>query len=89
MKYTDSALREFLSRGISDDDLPIKTSVYDLTNSVYDLFGTDLTTFKQQETLREIETLCELIEGHRSSIDRLEKIIATLEKDLDIKSKVY
>tara|TARA_B100000405_G_scaffold276190_1_gene217902 strand:- start:104 stop:352 length:249 start_codon:yes stop_codon:yes gene_type:complete len=82
MKYTDSAFREFLSRGISDDDLPLKTSVYDL-------FGTDLTTFKQQETLREIETLCELIEGHRSSIDRLEKIIATLEKDLDIKSKVY
>ena len=82
MKYTDSAFRAFLSRGISDADLPLKTSVYDL-------FGTDLTTFKQQETLREIETLCELIEGHRSSIDRLEKIIATLEKDLDIKSKGY
>ena len=60
----------------------IPWSTWGNNTSVYVISDSELAKFKAQQTEAEILELQKLIDGHKTSIESLEKTIATLRKEL-------
>ena len=54
--------------------------------SVYVISDSEFKAYKQKQAIKEIEELQKLIEGHQSSVERLEAHISDLRKEYDLPS---
>ena len=62
---------------------PFDTWIRHERPSVYVISDSQLAAYKREQTQSEIDELSKLIDGHKSSIERLETHVADLQKQLE------